>query len=74
MKKSTGHTHTPTENNTPVTHTPVKNIILNPQTNTPHKHLTYIYVKIQTMVGNEAYVQVGERQRSSRFIRILPSG
>jgi len=46
MKKSTGHTHTPTENNTPVTHTPVKNIILNPQTNTPHKHLTYIYVKI----------------------------
>jgi len=42
VKRSTGHTHTPTENNTPDTHTHThdKNNTPNPQTNTLHKHLT----------------------------------
>jgi len=42
VKRSTGHTHTPTENNTPDTdtHTHDKNNTPHPQTNTSHKHLT----------------------------------
>ena len=42
VKRSTGHTHTPTENNTPDTdtHTHDKNNTPNPQTNISHKHLT----------------------------------
>ena len=44
VQRSTGHTHTPTENNTPDTdthtHTHDKNNTPNPQTNTSHKHLT----------------------------------
>ena len=42
VKRSRGHTHIPTENNTPDTdtHTHDKNNTPNPQTNTSHKHLT----------------------------------
>jgi len=42
VKRSTGHTHTPTENNTPYTdtHAHDKNNTPNPQTNTSHKHFT----------------------------------
>jgi len=43
IKRSTGHTQTPTETNTPNTdaHTR-KNNTPNPQTNSSHKHLTML--------------------------------
>jgi len=42
VRRETGHTHTPTENNTldTDTHAHDKNNTPNPQTNTSHKHLT----------------------------------
>jgi len=42
VHRSTGHTHTPTENNIPDTDTHMhdKNNTPNPQTNAFHKHLT----------------------------------
>ena len=69
MKRSTGHTHTPRENNTPDTHTQHdKNNTPNPQTNTPHKHLTTleggattVSATSHTRVGRRAEVSVGGR-------------
>ena len=67
VKRLTGHTHSPTENNTPNTHTHDKNNTPNPQTNTPHKHLTLeggattVRATSHARVGGCAKVSVGGR-------------
>jgi len=70
INRSHTHTHTPTEDNPPVTdtHTHDKNNTPNPQTNTPHKHLTTLEGGATTVratsharVGGRAVVSVGGR-------------
>jgi len=77
IKISTGHTHTPTENNTPDTntHTHDKNNTPNPQTNTSHKHLTTLEAGATTVrdtsharVGGRAEVSVRGRVEVRRFV------
>ena len=62
VKRSTGHTHTPTENTTPDTdtHAHDKNNTPNPQTNTSHKHLTTLKGGATT-VRATSHARVGGR-------------
>jgi len=53
--RSHGHTHTPTENNTPDPPTHDKNNTPHPQTNTPHKHLLTQCMHSHTCVHVHTY-------------------
>jgi len=60
VNRSTGHTHTPTENNTAYTdtHAHDKNNTPNPQPNTSHKDLTTLEGGATTVRATYTYIYI----------------